>query len=60
MVHLGTAYLDCVWHNLKNQLIFYYLAYFYYYSWVPQHFLVLFMDPFVLFQLTFYLYLQYF
>ena len=33
--------------------LFYYLAYFLYYSWVSLHFLVLFMDPTVLFQLIF-------
>ena len=33
--------------------LFYYSAYFYYYSWVLLHFLVLFMDPTILFQLTF-------
>ena len=32
---------------------FYYLAYFYYYSQVSLYFLVLFMDPNVLFQLIF-------
>ena len=29
------------------------LAYFCYYSWVPLYFFVLFMDPTILFQLTF-------
>ena len=33
--------------------LFYYSAYFYYYSWVPLHFLVLFMGLIVLFELTF-------
>ena len=33
--------------------LFYYLAYFYYYSWVPSHFLVLFMSSIILSQLTF-------
>ena len=33
--------------------LFYYSAYFCYYSWIPLHFLVLFMSPTVLFQLTF-------
>ena len=33
--------------------LFYYLTYFCYYSWVPLHFLVLFMGSTVLFQLTF-------
>ena len=33
--------------------LFYYSAYFYYYSWVSLHFLVLFMGLTVLFQLTF-------
>ena len=32
---------------------FYYSAYFCYYSWVPLHFLVLFIGPIVLFQLPF-------
>ena len=32
---------------------FYYSAYFCYYSWAPLHFLLLFMGPIVLFQLTF-------
>ena len=33
--------------------LFYYSAYFCYYSWVPLHFLVLFMDLTILFELTF-------
>ena len=33
--------------------LFYYLAYFYYYSWVSLHFLVPFMSLTILFQLTF-------
>ena len=33
--------------------LFYYLAYFCYYSWTPLHFFVLFMGLIVLFQLTF-------
>ena len=33
--------------------LFYYLACFYYYSWASLHFLVLFMGPTILFQLTF-------
>ena len=33
--------------------LFYYSAYFYYYSCVPLHFLILFMSHTVLFQLTF-------
>ena len=33
--------------------LFYYLIYFSYYSWVSLHFLVLFMGPTILFQLTF-------
>ena len=33
--------------------LFYYSAYFCYYSWALLHFLVLVMDPIVLFQLTF-------
>ena len=41
--------------------LFYYLAYFWYYSWALLHFLILFMGPTVLFQLTFFFfYLQYF
>ena len=43
-VHLALA--------LKASL-FYYLAYFCYYLWTSLHFLVLFMSPTVLFQLTF-------
>ena len=39
---------------------FYYLAYFYYYSQVLLYFLVLFIDPNVLFQLIFQFYLHYF
>ena len=45
---------------MKFANLFYYLVYFCYYLWVPLHFLILFMDLIVLFQLTFYLYLQYF
>ena len=37
--------------NFAN--LFYYLAYFCYYLWVSLHFLVLFIDSIVLFQLTF-------
>ena len=39
----------------KNEKLklFHYSAYFYYYSWAPLHFLVLFMSSIVLFQLTF-------
>ena len=33
--------------------LFYYSVYFYYYSWIPLHFFVLFMGLIVLFQLTF-------
>ena len=33
--------------------LFHYSAYFYYYSWVSLHFLVLFIDLTLLFQLTF-------
>ena len=33
--------------------LFYYSAYFCYYSWVSLHFLVLFIGPTILFQLTF-------
>ena len=33
--------------------LFYYSAYFYYYLWVPLHFLILFMNSTVLFQFTF-------
>ena len=33
--------------------LFYYSAYFCYYSWTPLHFLVLFMNLTILFQLTF-------
>ena len=33
--------------------IFYYLAHFFYYSWIPLHFLLLFMSHIILFQLTF-------
>ena len=40
-----------VWMKFVN--LFYYSAYFCYYSWVPLHFLVLFMSHTVLFQLTF-------
>ena len=40
--------------------LFYYSAYFCYYSWALLHFLVLVMDPIVLFQLTFTFFLQYF
>ena len=39
--------------SVKSQIFFYYLAYFYYYSWVSLHFLILFMDPAILFQLLF-------
>ena len=39
--------LGCVWRWLKK------LTYFCYYSWIPLQFLVLFMGPTVLFQLTF-------
>ena len=52
--NLGSLYL-----NSKVALViayisfFYYLAYFLYYSWVPLHFLILFMDLTLLFQLTF-------
>ena len=44
--------LVCVWKKLKNQLILLFSCFFYY-LWAPLHFLVLFMDPTVLFQLTF-------
>ena len=33
--------------------LFYYSTYFYYYSWVALHFLILFIGLIVLFQLTF-------
>ena len=33
--------------------LFHYSTYFYYYSWVPLHFLAQFMSPTILFQLTF-------
>ena len=40
--------------GLKEKLkLFYYLIYFYYYLWVSLYFLKLFMNPTVLFQLTF-------
>ena len=42
----------CLDTNEKIKL-FYYLAYFCYYSWGPLHFLVLFISLAVLFQLTF-------
>ena len=38
---------------MKVANLFYYSAYFYYYSWAPLHFLVLFMGLTILFQLTF-------
>ena len=38
---------------MKVASLFYYLAYFYYYSWALLHFLILFMSSTVLFQLTF-------
>ena len=37
--------------NFAN--LFYYLAYFCYYLWASLHFLILFIDSIVLFQLTF-------
>ena len=48
MVLLGVCLASLFFANL-----FYYSAYFCYYSWVSLHFLVLFMDPTILFQLTF-------
>ena len=48
MVLLGVCLASLFFANL-----FYYSAYFCYYSWVSLHFLVLFMDPIILFQLTF-------
>ena len=44
--------LVCLDTNEKLKL-FYYLTYFFYYSWALLHFLVLFMGPTILFQLTF-------
>ena len=38
-----------VWHGLKKTSFFNYLTYFYYYSWVSLHFLILFMGLTVLF-----------
>ena len=46
------------WLNFAS--LFYYLAYFCYYSWVPLPFYVLFTGPTVLIQLTFTFYLKYF
>ena len=39
------------WMKFAN--LFYYSIYFLYYSWVLLHFLVLFMDPTILFHITF-------
>ena len=41
----------CTWDGWNFRLFFYHLAYFCYYSWVPLHFLILFIGPTVLFQL---------
>ena len=43
--------IHLAWIIFSN--LFYYSAYFCYYSWVTLHFLVLFIDPTILFQLTF-------
>ena len=53
---IGSLIIFCVSVRLalmKIASLFYYLAYFCYYLWVSLHFLVLFMSPIVLFQLTF-------
>ena len=41
----------CIGHWLRKQDFFYYSAWFCYYLWVLLHFLVLFIDPIILFQL---------
>ena len=59
MTEMGKL-LSCLEEKLSVRLakiifanLFYYSAYFCYYLWVPLHFLILFMGPTVLFQLTF-------
>ena len=59
MTEMGKL-LSCLEGKLSVRLaniifanLFYYSAYFCYYLWVPLHFLILFMGPTVLFQLTF-------
>ena len=51
MVETNKLSVILAWLNFAS--LFYYLAYFCYYSWVPLHFLVLFMGHTILFQLTF-------
>jgi len=43
----------CLFSIINFVNLFYYSAYFYYYLWVLLHFLILFMDPTILFQVTF-------
>ena len=68
-VHILTIWLEKEWKLLRKWFVtlkssvylaslffanlFYYLAYFCYYSWVPLQFFVLFINPTILFQLTF-------
>ena len=51
---LHFAYM-CIWFQIKNQLILLFNLFFYY-LWVLLHFLVLFISPTVLFQLTLFLF----
>ena len=43
----------CLFGMINFASFFYYSAYFCYYSWAPLYFLILFMGPIILFQLTF-------
>ena len=54
MLHLAIiSPIVCCLAKIIFANLFYYSTYFYYYSWVPLHFLILFMGRTILFQLTF-------
>ena len=47
--HFANRETKCLFGIINFVNLFYYSAYFWYYLWVPLHFLVLFMGPTILF-----------